>query len=196
MAAVHLLEPDSVTFQNICDQFQTSWVKGKCPNVDRIFEIDNAKLKSSWDSFKQSMGSPDTVEPYYYGKTLQCDLASTKRLCKNAGCYICQTSQGEFGVNSSSGFHFLLAQNSSKSDEYTHRSYNCRTMLLFYVLPGKKYTVSASQTRLTAPPAGYDSVYLTPGRNPNDQLIVLYKKASILPRYIIIYGKYTKGQPS
>ena len=167
--------------------------------MDHIFEIDNARLKFRWDYFKQSMGSPVTVEQYYYGNTLQCDLASTKRFCKKEGCYICQISQGGFGVttkSSRSGCRFVLAPNSSKSDKYTHRSYNYRTMLLCDVLPGKKYTVPASSTRVPAPPAGYDSVYLTPGGGLNDPLIVLYEEACILPRYVIIYGRYTKGQPS
>lgn len=205
MTAVYLREltPNSIKFNDILHHFCTTWAKGRCPNVDHIFEIDNARLKFRWDSFKQSMGSPVTVEQCYYGNTLQCDLASTMCLCNNEGCYICRISQGGFGATttSRSGCRYFLAPNSSKSNEYTQKSYalhRYRTILLCDVLPGKKYTVCASPTRVPAPPPGYDSVYLTPGSNLKDPLIGLCAEASIFPHYIIVYGRYMykKGQPS
>ena len=60
-------------------------------------------------------------------------------------------------------------------------------MLLCDVLPGKKHVVQTYQTRLVAPPPGYDSVYEQPGSSLNYPEIVIYDEASILPHYVIVY---------
>ena len=87
-----------------------------------------------------------------------------------------------------------LAPNSSKCHEYTQGCNGYRALILCDVAPGRKYIETHDQTKLKAPPPGYDSVYGQHGGRLNYDEIVLYNEDAILPKYVIMYQKDGVGQ--
>ena len=62
-------------------------------------------------------------------------------------------------------------------------------MLLCDVHPGKKFPFQRNKEYLKRPPRGYDSVYGKVGEDLNYPELVVYDKAAVMPRYIIVYRK-------
>ena len=193
------LEAASPEYIQICSKFRNDWAKGRRPYVDHIFKVFCRKAKKRWKDYKATLASkrsPTTVEQYYHGTTIKCDLVVTNSPCSHSDCGICGISWGGFkkklvGKNISKfkrfGNGFYMAPHSSKSHDYTRGTHIHRAMLLCDVLPGNKCTFTTNQSHLTAPPDGYDSVYGRPGRSLIYPEIVLFEEASILPRYVILY---------
>ncbi|KAL5516935.1 hypothetical protein EMCRGX_G002386 [Ephydatia muelleri] len=195
------LEAASPEYIQICSKFRNDWAKGQCPDVDHVFEVFCWKAEKRWKDYKATLASkssPTTVEQYYHGTAIKCDLVVTNSPCSHSDCGICGISWKGFkkklvGKNISKfkrfGNGFYLAPHSSKSHDYTRGTHIHRAMLLCDVLPGNKYTFTTNQTHLAAPPDGYDSVYGKPGHSLNYPEIVLFEEASILPRYVILYTR-------
>ena len=194
------LKSASTEYKQICAKFRKDWVKGQCPHVDHILKVFCNKAKKRWKNHRAKLaykGSPTTMEQHYHGTAIKCNLAVTKSACNDSNCGICGISQKGFDEKlirknitfQRFGNGFYLAPNSSKCHDYTQGTHTNRAMLLCDVIPGEKCTFTRDQPHLMAPPDGHDSVYGEPGHRLNYPEIVLYKKASILPRYVIMYTK-------
>ena len=198
-----ILEASSPEYLRICSKFRMDWTKGQCPDLDYVIEVFCGQTQKRWKDYKArlaSKGSPTTVEQYYHGTAIKCDIFVSMSTCNQSGCSICGISREGFNKkhlgknfplskNFGEGFYFAL--HSSKSHNYTQGSQNHRAVLICDVLPGNKYTVTTTQPHLTAPPVGYDSVHFVPNQHTRLKYpeVVLFEEASILPRYIILYTR-------
>ena len=159
--------------------------------------IDNGKLKDQFQRYHSSL-SVKSIKQYYHGTSLKCAIYQNATVCGDTTCGICSISQkgmlpSFIGKNIARfqrfGQGFYLAPNSSKCHDYTQGYDKYRAMLLFDVAEGNKYVVKNDQTKLTAPPKGYDSVYGQHGGSLNYDEIVLYKSEALLPTHIVVYTK-------
>ena len=182
----------------IINKFTKKWApqKGKCPRVSFVFSITNTKLRSTWDTYKSTL--PDqTVEEYFHGTRLECDLTNTNSLCNNEHCGICGIANIGFdrrciqkNINFQRfGHGFYLAPNSSKCHDYTQGKHGYRAMILFDVCPGGKHQLQKDDIKLTAPPTGCHSVYGKAGLSLNYDELVIYNPDGALPRHIVIYQR-------
>ena len=184
-------------FVQISSKFARDWdrKKGACPNVDYVFVITNSTLLNNWNLYKQGL-SDQTVEEYYHGTSVTCNIASSGRLCPYQSCGICGISNDglkrEFIKKNIPfqrfGHGFYLAPNSSKCHDYTKGAYGYRAMLLCDVCPGRKYVLQSNSQQMQGPPPGFDSIYGVGGQL-NYPEIVIHNPAAVMPRYIIMYKK-------
>ena len=122
---------------------------------------------------------------------------TSKTLCKDADCGICNISR--IGFNSQHirknitfqrfGPGFYLAPHSSKCHDYTLGAHGYRALFLCDVCPGRKYQLQVTDQTLRGPPMGFDSIYGQVGQDLNYPEIVLHNPNAILPHYIIVYQK-------
>lgn len=191
-------------FAHVSTKFKRDWQKGTCPGVDFVFVITNPSLRGKWDHYRNQLSIP-TVEQYYHGTSLTCNITSSKTLCANMGCGVCGISSDGLKrqfirkniMFQRFGHGFYLAPHSSKCHDYTQGAHGYRAMLLCDVYPGRKYPLETNSQQLTGPPAGYNSVYgqVTTSSELNFPEIVVYNPEAVLPRYIIVYRKNGVGHP-
>ena len=187
----------SQEFAQISSNFARDWdmKKGACPNVDYVFVITNSTLLNKWNLYKQRLRD-QTVEPYYHGTSVTCNIVSTGRLCPYQSCGICGISSDGLKRDfirknipfQQFGHGFYLVPNSSKCHDYTKGAYNYRAMLLCDVCPGRKYVLQSNSQQMQGPPHGFDSIYGVGGQL-NYPEIVIHNPDAVMPRYIIMYKK-------
>ena len=183
-------------FEKIKTHFTNQWCKGTCGQLYEVLVITNFKLKKEFQKYQSNL-SVKTVSQHYHGTTLKCAIYQTSTVCSDETCGICGISQKgmlpTFKAKNIAfqrfGNGFYLAPNSSKCHDYTQGYDKYRAMLLFNVAEGNKYIVKNVETKLMAPPNGYDSVYGLRGGFLNYDEIVLYDSAALLPTHIVVYMK-------
>ena len=183
-------------FRQVSQKFTSSWNtrKGSCPKVDFIYVVSNSALTARWTAYRQKL-SVQTVEEYYHGTKLTCDLSSLPCTDQECGaCGISNTGLDRRCIRKNINFQrfghgFYLAPNSSKCHDYTQGAHGYRAMLLCDVCPGNKYNLQRDDVTLKGPPSGYDCVFGQPGGNLNYAEIVIYNPDAMVPRYIIVYQR-------
>ena len=190
-------------FRQVEQQFKENWSsrKGACPEIDGIFSISNAKLQERWSTYQATLPLHDTEE-YFHGTKLKCNIMNTNALCADNDCGICGIANIGFDrryirkniMFQRFGHGFYLAPNSSKCHDYTQGCSGYRAMLLFDVCPGNKYQLRSDDEKLTAPPAGHNSVHGKAGGSLNYDELVLYNPDGALPKYIIVYTRDGEGK--
>ena len=190
-------QPGSQAFMRVQAQFTRTWVKGTCPNVSFVFSITNDGLQKRWLRYQQKL-PVKTVEPYYHGTKLVCDIANQGTICTNQECGVCGISKTGLDLRcirkninfQRFGHGFYLAPDSSKCHDYTQtQGSNFRVILQCDVLPGNKHNLTQGDQKLQGPPPGCHSVYGKVGRDLNYEEIVVYNADCVMPRYIILYQK-------
>ena len=191
-----LVDQHTSEFNNVYHKFTRTWEVRPYPNVDFMFAISNTSLEQKWLSYKCTL-SNQTVEEYYHGTTLVCNIMANQRPCNYKNCGICGISRIGLNPNyiqKNKSFHrfglgFYLAPNSSTCHDYTHRQgfSGYRAMLLCDVCEGNKYHPLTNNVCLSGPPPGYDSVYGVFESNLIYPEIVIYNPDAVMPRYIIVY---------
>ena len=185
-------------FTEVSQQFTKDWAKGKgtCPMVDFVYVVSNSALEARWSAYKQTL-QDQTVEEYYHGTRLTCDLQMSNMPCTNTDCGVCGISNTGLdrryirkNINFQRfGHGFYLAPNSSKCHDYTQGANGYRAMLLCAVCPGKKYYLQTDNVTLRGPPPGYNCVLGQVGSRLNYAEIVVYNPDAVMPRYIIVYQR-------
>lgn len=184
-----LVTLQSDEFSQVSEKFARRWVAGAPPSIRFIFAIANSELKEKWRRYRNTLNQK-SIEEYFHGTTLACDLMTSRTLCNNGHCGICGIAcsgpDPRYIKRTRFGKGFYLAHNSSRSDGYTEGVHGYRAVLLCNILPGEKYELQHNDVNLTGPPPGYDSICGKVGSEPE---IVLFKPQAIMPRYVIIYKK-------
>ena len=182
----------------VLEQFSKTWKKlERCPQVHSLFKIVNTKLEKKWNEYGKLLGNQVSVEQYFHGTALKCNITATGKVCDRVDCAICGISS--YGpdsrcIGSNSGLRFgkgfYLAPNSSKSDIYTRENKNgCRALLLCKILPGNICRFNTDATSTSRLP-DCDTLYVEGGTEDNkDPEIVVKKTQAVLPCYIIVYKK-------
>lgn len=178
--------------------FKSQWStkKGACPALTCVFQITNQQLEARWNAYGKNLPSNcKTVEKYYHGTKLKCDIVQTGSPCTDKDCGVCGISKfGMFrecirkNINFQRfGHGFYFAPNSSKCHDYTQGVATHRAMLLVDIYPGKKHVILTDDVKLTKPPDGCHSVCGQPGKALNYAEIVVYNPDCVMPRYIVVY---------
>ena len=185
-------------YNEVVQKFRSKWsgVKGECPPVNYIFEVNNVTLLNQWSGYMGTL-SVQTVEEHFHGTSLACHLAVNKKLCSSPKCGICGISGrglDRMCIGTKINFQrfgdgFYLAPNSSKCHDYTEGAHNLRAMLLCDVCPGRKHQLQHKSETLSRPPPGFDSVIGIVGKELHFPEIVLFEPKAVMPRYIIMYTK-------
>ena len=173
-------------------KFLDAWNNGPHPKITSIFPVKNHQLLEQWEAYRLTLQKKE-AEEYYHGTKLMCCIHLEQELCDSRGCGICRIASDGFDENyiSKTSFQrfgpgFYLAPNSSKCHNYTLGTAGHRAMILFEVLPGKKFTVTKTDERLTQP-ADHDSIYGKPGKSLHYPELVIYNSHAALPKCIYVY---------
>ena len=191
-------------FSAVTHTFKEQWErKYSRPNIDYVYVITNTKLSQRWTAYQHTL-SDRTVEKYYHGTKLACNIATTQTLCTNQDCGICGIASIGFDcrcIRKNSMFQrfghgFYLTPNSSNCHNYTQGFGKYRAMLLCDVCPGNKYRLQlqTGNVSLRGPPQGYDSVLGNLGETLEYDELVVYNPDAVMPRYILVYQKGGTGK--
>ncbi|KAI6651538.1 hypothetical protein LOD99_5146 [Oopsacas minuta] len=189
-------------FVSVSAEFQKQWNqhKGGCPAVTAIFKVRPDGVEGKFNEYLQSLREKaKTIEYYFHGCKITCDLLNTKTLCNRTDCTICLVSRQGFdiskvGTNVSFtrfGRGLYFAPESSKCHDYTLGvdSYGYRAMFYVKCAPGFKQLEFKDNPNRTAPDSKYNSLYGHAGGSLNYDELCLYTDKACVPEYIIIYAK-------
>ncbi|KAH9967415.1 hypothetical protein BC827DRAFT_1173986 [Russula dissimulans] len=136
----------------------------------------------------------------FHGTTRKCGLgddSSKTALCNMISCNLCRIVQRSFELARASentsfkrfGVGIYTSATSSKANDYsTSTASPWKAMLLNDVVMGKAIKLTWTDTSLTEPPQGYDSVIGEPGGDLNYDEAVVYNEDAICPSFLIIYS--------
>ena len=140
-----------------------------------------------------------TMEHYFHGCRITCDLLKNKSLCDRADCTICLISKQSFDITKVGtnvpftrfGKGLYFAPESSKCHDYTQGVKECgyRAMFLVKCAPGFKQLSFVDDKTRTAPDEGYNSLYGHAGKGLNYDELCLYDDRACVPDSVIIYVK-------
>jgi len=92
------------------------------------------------------------------------------------------------------GSGIYTSATSSKSNDYSENRQTAvrspwKAVLLNKVVVGKGFRIKTNSDKLTAPPAGYDSVLGEVGVVLNYDELVVYNNDAVIPSYLVMYDK-------
>jgi len=186
---------DPTKYSSVENQFQKQW-GGTAPKVLNIFSIYASKRNTKYETYKAGVTSKNSntsnEQRRWHGTRSQCDIiAAAGKLCTSASCAVCNICKTGFQLQFASAGNFgkglYFAKNPQKSHAYntgSEKQTGKRVIFLCKVTLGKEYDCgTTTNTTLTAPPSGYDSVH---GMTNYDELIV-YSDEACIPSYILFY---------
>ncbi|KAG8848564.1 hypothetical protein FRB96_001091 [Tulasnella sp. 330] len=209
------LEEDDPKFNDIRHQFDVSWrhTNKRKPEVRYVYKIiqtediadryeryrDDVEDQGNFLSQRKSQGNECRR---WHGTKRVCSLGDDPddlELCQSPKCALCCIITTNFrkelvGASGRSfnrfGLGIYASATSSKSDDYTSKnpSSSLKAMLLTHVVVGKGLKLTRDNTRLTSPPAGYDSVLGETGDSLNYDEVVVYENYAIVPAWLVVYG--------
>jgi len=146
-------------------------------------------------------GIPDgNTRRRFHGTIRQCTLGDDEdksALCNMTSCSLCSIIQRSFELARAGeninfarfGAGIYTSATSSKANDYsTSTTSSNNAMLLNDVVMGKGIKLERTDTSLTKPPQGYDSVIGEPGGDLNYDEAVVYDQDAIVPSFLIIYS--------
>ena len=196
------LESTHSDFISITTQFKNNWNarKGAYPAVTGVFKVRPNGTDAKFDAYVNQLSmTAQTIEYYYHGCKLTCDLLNTNKLCNLPDCTICLVSRQGFditkvGTNVSFtrfGKGLYFAPESSKCHDYTLGvpQYGYRAMFYVKCAPGFKQLKFTDDKARTAPDKGYNSLYGHAGESLNYDELCLYNDNACVAEYIIVYNR-------
>ncbi|KAH7925824.1 hypothetical protein BV22DRAFT_1010421 [Leucogyrophana mollusca] len=204
------------TFTNpdlVADQFKASWRhQTACPTVRRVYKVialpsSVAKYEAyrsaveARGNFVSSGRSAGNENRRWHGTTRECSLGDNGNctLCPSPTCSLCSILRTSYNLNlfgkktgwGRFGAGIYTSSTSSKSNDYSNNTKpsNLKAILLNKVVVGKGYKMTQDSTKLTAPPAGYDSVLaeVANGGTLNYDELICYTNDAIRPSYLVMY---------
>ncbi|KAH7913780.1 ADP-ribosylation [Hygrophoropsis aurantiaca] len=214
-AAPMVLEvpPAHKTFTSVADQFKSSWRhQTACPTVRRVYKVVGlpssvAKYEAyrsaveARGNFVASGRSAGNENRRWHGTTRECTLGDNGNctMCSSTTCSLCSILRTSYNLNlfgkktgwGRFGAGIYTSSTSSKSNDYSNntKSSNLKAILLNKVVVGKGYKMTQDSTKLTAAPAGYDSVLaeVANGGSLNYDELICYTNDAIRPSYLVMY---------
>ncbi|KAF9223627.1 ADP-ribosylation [Gyrodon lividus] len=210
-----LLEVPTVhdTFKSVVDQFKASWRhQTPCPAVRRVYKvIGHPSSIAKYEAYRASVEargkfaaagrSAGNENRRWHGTTRECLLGDNGNAnpCSSPSCSLCGIIRTSYSLNlfgkktgwGRFGAGIYTSSTSSKSNDYSNnvKPSNQKAILLNKVVVGKGYKMTQDNTKLTAPPPGYDSVLaeVVVGGSLNYDELVCYTENAIRPSYLLIY---------
>jgi hypothetical protein len=165
------------------------------------------KMKKEGIKNFNSFAGPGNELRRFHGCTQTCSLGfpnGTTGICKNGskGCNVCGIIENGFLISKCTentgwarfGNGIYLTSISSKSNDYNHEtlkySKNYKSVLLCQVIHGKVKKETISNPELSKKDIldqKFDSVVGIPGKDLNNDEIVIYDENAVIPKYLIIY---------
>ncbi|KAF8428873.1 ADP-ribosylation [Boletus edulis BED1] len=201
------------TFKSVADQFKVTWRHATpCPTVTRVYKvIGHPTSISKYEAYRTSVESrgkfaaagrsSGNENRRWHGTTRECLLGDggNTALCSSTSCSLCGIIRTSYSLNlfgkktgwGRFGAGIYTSSTSSKSNDYSNnvKPSKQKAILLNKVVVGKGYKMTQDNTRLTAPPPGYDSVLaeVSLGGSLNYDELVCYSENAIRPSYLLIY---------
>jgi len=201
-----------ITFRTISDQFETSWrhTTKKCPNVRRVYKIVNSPaLVNSYDTYRAAIEksgqfitkgrTAGNENRRWHGTRRECNVGDKgcTVLCSSTNCPMCSIIQNSFDLGrwgtktgwGRFGKGIYTSSTSSKSDDYASNDSNSKlkAILLNKVVVGNGCKLMHDDSKLTAPPQGFDSVLAEAGGSLNYDELVVYRNEAIRPSFLVMY---------
>lgn len=196
----------------VSKQFRESWrhPNKQCPNVIHVFLILGEKTSvERYESYRNRLEFSGNFRHSglkfgnenrrWHGTARECGLGEkgANQFCNSQTCSLCNiiktsfslacfgknTGRGRFGTG------IYTSSTSSKADDYStsSRRDGLKAVLLNKVVVGKGYKMKYDADKMTAPPAGYDSVLGEKGGSLNYDEVVVYREDAIRPSYLVMY---------
>ncbi|KAG8213142.1 ADP-ribosylation [Butyriboletus roseoflavus] len=201
------------TFKSVADQFKASWRhQTPCPTVRRVYKvIGHPTSIAKYEAYRTSVEirgkfvaagrSPGNENRRWHGTTRECLLGDSgnSTLCSSTSCSLCGIIRTSYSLNlfgkktgwGRFGAGIYTSSTSSKSNDYSSNVKPSRqkAILLNKVVVGKGYKMTQDNSKLTAPPPGYDSVLaeVALGGSLNYDELVCYAENAIRPSYLLVY---------
>ncbi|KAI0056239.1 ADP-ribosylation [Artomyces pyxidatus] len=160
--------------------------------VERRTGIDQGNTKRRWHGTTRACRLGDDDQSYSLCSLATCSLCSIIRSSFSLAKVGQHTNFGRFGAG------LYTSATSSKANDYVSEQGQSpfRSMLLNNVVLGKTVKLTTSDTSLTQPPRGYDSVIGEPGGDLNYDESIVYTNDAIRPSYLVIYHNPSSSNSS
>ncbi|KAI0081354.1 ADP-ribosylation [Panus rudis PR-1116 ss-1] len=194
-------------YHEVTTRFETTWLhESLAPSVIAVWKIFTTKnIYDTMNRYKLSVERERNLlagntQLRWHGTVRACRLGDTdtnNTVCQSEACSLCQiimtsfrkakagqrTNFGRFGKG------IYTSATSSKADDYAldRELGQFKAMLLNEVVIGRTVKLTESDTSLTKPPNGYDSVTGVPGGDLNYDECIVYQNDAIRPLYLVIY---------
>jgi len=202
---------DHERYKSVASQFRQKWLHNNtCPEVRAVYKVvspraniaryelylNRVEAKGNFVAQNKTRGNENRR---WHGTTRMCKIGDqgVTQFCSSPSCSLCcimkssfdlaffskQTNFGRFGKG------IYTSSTSSKSDSYSRNGCTSgwKAILLNKVVVGRGRKMKDNNTRLTAPPAGYDSVLAEVGAALNYDELVVYDNDAIRPSYLVMY---------
>jgi len=197
---------EGATYKDVARQFTSQWKHAtRVPTVLKVWRINvDRSLAEGFISYQQKVALrtrtlDGNTRRRFHGTTRSCTLGDDEDdtdLCNMRSCSLCRIIQRSFeiarvGENTNFarfGVGIYTSATSSKAHDYS-TSYlsSANAMLLNEVVMGRAIKLTRTDTSLTKPPLGYDSVIGEPGEDLNYDEAVVYNQDAIRPTFLIIH---------
>jgi hypothetical protein len=198
-------------YKSVASQFQRKWLHNtQCPEVRAIYKIVNTtKNLKKYEKYRDrveekhqfvSQGRSYANEHRrWHGTTRECTIGDEgeTEFCSDPSCSLCCIMKTTFDLSVSAkktnfrrfGMGIYTSSTSSKTDTYSRNGSTStwKAMLLSRVVVGRGYKMTADNTTLTKPPAGFDSILGEVGASLNYDELVVYNNDAIRPSYLVMY---------
>ncbi|KAH9967417.1 hypothetical protein BC827DRAFT_590408 [Russula dissimulans] len=173
----------SPSYHNVAQQFAIQWKHStQVPGVLKVWKINmDRSVLNRFNSYQRRVASRSGILNgntcrRFHGTARKCSLGDDSLKGGN-------TNFKRFGVG------IYTSATSSKANDYsTSTASPWKAMLLNDVVMGKAIKLTRTDTSLTKPPQGYDSVIGEPGGDLNYDEAVVYNQDAICPSFLIIYS--------
>jgi len=199
---------DHRKYESVASQFRKKWMQNvKCPEVRAIYKIvgtaasltkyeqylNQVEAKHNFASQNKSRGNE---RRRWHGTTRKCTIGDkgVTTFCSDSSCALCCIMKTSFDLSRFArcgmfGAGIYTSSTSLKSNGYSRNgcTSNWKAMLLNKVVVGNGYKMTSSNSSLTEPPAGYDSVLAEAGAGLKYDELVVYNNDAIRPSYLLMY---------
>lgn len=205
---------DHNSYKSVESQFRQAWRHNTtCPEIRAIYKIIIAE--ESMKQYRQYLHSveargnflavgmsPGNENRRWHGTGRKCYLGDPGHttFCAEAGCSLCCVIKSSFDIKffklatgwGRFGHGIYTSSTSSKSNDYSKNvgiDSELKALLLNKVVVGNGKKLIKTDTSLTAPPAGFDSIIgeAAPGGSLNYDELVVYHNDAVRPSYLVMY---------
>jgi len=200
----------------VVSQFQQNWKHpSPCPTVRAIYKvISSQQIVDRYENYRSAVEERGnfvaTGQPFgnerrrWHGTTRECTLGDKEcnKFCSSDSCSLCNIIRTSFDLKMFGkhkgwgryGSGIYTSATSSKSNDYSENRQTAvrspwKAVLLNKVVVGKGFRIKTNSDKLTAPPAGYDSVLGEVGVVLNYDELVVYNNDAVIPSYLVMYDK-------
>lgn len=204
---------DSRKFADVRKQFQSKWDVndcGPCPEINEIWDIGDPKLLGKYNAYCQNIGdvkifgkgqNPGNQQRRFHRTKMTCQFSG--KPCRDKKCSICRIIETGFllkfagNLGSTYGAGIYSSSQSSYAQEDSLREmfsqFEKPAVFLCQVACGNVEKVGNGSYQGSLPPNRHSRVAPSTTTNPDDDELIVFDEAAIVPRYLIIHEQPSGG---